>query len=704
MSNKIKIVFLVFGTFLFLSGSLFIFSQENPYLLDKELLEVIQNEVSGERAWDMVSKLTRFHRIRGGGKGSGYNRCIDFLERELKKIGLKEVNVKRYRADGFKKYFLWNSLVGWRVKGAELWLLEPHKRLLARFSDQAVSLMPYSQGGEVESEVVYVGKGKSAADYKDKDVKGKLVFATGGGGSEIHRQAVINRGALGVIVGPSDREDRLQFPDLIEVNRLSPKGKERDKTGFGFALSRRQEKEILSFFQEGKKVKMKAKVESELFDGEMPVIEAKIKGSKYPSQEIIIMGHLDHYKPGANDNASGSAGMVEMARNILALVKRGEIPSPQRTIRFLWLPEIHGAVAYLTDHQDLKDKGIAGMNLDMIGENYFLCEANFNLTRSPYSVPGYINDVLVNFIGWLDGPSFYSPRGSRLRFNFRVTPYWGGSDHIMFNDSSFSIPTPMLGHSDVFHHTNLDTSDKCDPTEMKRIISLALVATILISNADEENAIKIAREVYSQAGLRMAERTRKSLQLLHQYAIDKEKRKSLAEFCSNILNYPQVQASIESANIREVKELCQEKTSKKFINKLAESLKDQVAVENEKIRFMYDFLCSQYNLKKEKFQPGNLYKRASSLSPKRLFKGPIPWDYLEENLSQEENKWYKKYREKAGGALGSKTYEIVNLMDGKRSLLNIRHIVSCEYDETDIEFVLHFAEDLKKMGLIELKE
>ena len=139
--------------------------------------------------------------------------------------------------------------MGWRVKEAELWMVEPRRELIARFSNQAVSLMPYSQGGEVESEVIYVGKGKSDADYNGKNVKGKLVFAVGGGGSEVHRQAVLKRGASGVIVGPSDREDRLQYPDLIEVYRLSPSGEERGRTRFGFALSRRQTKELLSLFE-----------------------------------------------------------------------------------------------------------------------------------------------------------------------------------------------------------------------------------------------------------------------------------------------------------------------------------------------------------------------------------------------------------------------------------------------------------------------
>ena len=104
---------------------------------------------------------------------------------------------------------------------------------------------------------------------------------------------------------------------------------------------------------------MKANVDATLFDGSMPVLEAKIIGKDFPNQEIIIMAHLDHYKPGANDNASGSAGMVEMARNILAMIKRGDIPPLRRTIRFLWVPEMHGTIAYLTEHQDIGQKGIA---------------------------------------------------------------------------------------------------------------------------------------------------------------------------------------------------------------------------------------------------------------------------------------------------------------------------------------------------------
>ncbi len=700
MSDKKHAVILTFfPIFLFLFNLLGL-SQDHPYLLDKKLLDIIQNEVSGERAWDMMSRISRFHRIRGGGEGSDYNHCVEFLAKELKALGLKDVLIKRYKADGFKKYFLWRSLVGWRVKDAELWMVKPRKKLIARFSNQAVSLMPYSQGARVESEVIFVGQGKSDSDYQGKKVKGKLVFAVGGNGSAVHRQAVLNRGAVGVIVGPSDREDRLEFPDLIEVSRLSPTGEERAKTGFGFALSRRQEKELLSLFESGEKVVMRARVDAELFDGDMPVLEAKIIGKNYPEQEIILMGHLDHYKPGANDNASGSAGLFEMVRNILVLMEKGEIPPLKRTLRFLWLPEMHGAAAYLAEHQDLREKGICGMNLDMIGEDYVLCRSNFNLFCSPYSVPGYIDDVLANFLGWLEGRAFFSPRGSKHRFNSRVWPFSGGSDHILFNDSTFSIPTPMLGHGDVFHHTNMDTPDKCDPTEMKRIISLALAATVCIANADDDDALKIAREVHSQAHSRMTARTEKSVRLLHQDASDPQRKEDFAVVYSNILNYPRLQALIEGENILEILELCKEETSQEMIRQLADDLTKQAEREKAKIDSLAKIFGQKYGLKPENLSPGREYTEASSLRPKRLFKGPLPWNAMNEKLDPKSRAWYDTNSSKAGGSYGSKIYEIVNLMDGKRTLLDIRHIISCEYDETEVEFVLHYAKDLEKIGWI----
>jgi aminopeptidase YwaD len=686
-----------------LSNVITAFSQENAFLLPTDLLRSIQMEVSGERAWDMVSKISRYHRIRGAGEGSDYDRCVEWLAEELREIGLQEVRIKRYAADGFKKYFLWDSLVGWKAKEAELWLVEPEKKLIARYSEHPVSLMPYSQGREIEADVVFVEQGKAAVDYENKNVADKIVFALGGDGDRVHREAVLNRGAAGVVVGPSQREERLPFADLIELNRLSPTGEERDKTGFGFCLSRRQERELLSYYEQGLTVRMKAKVDAVLFDGSMPVLEAIIPGKNFPNQEVIIMAHLDHYKPGANDNASGSAGMVEMAKNILALIERGEIPPLRRTIRFLWLPEMHGTIAYLTEHQELGQRGIAGLNLDMIGEDYALCQSSFNLTRAPFSVPGYINDVIVNLFPWLESRGFFSPTGSRHIFHGRITPYSGGSDHVMFNDGFFSIPTPMLGHGDVFHHTNFDTPDKCDPTEMKRITSLALASSLLIALADDQDALNIAREVCGNACTRMTERTNMSVRLIHDFAENPEKRKNLPEIYSNITRYPALQAQIEKANLSEVKELCQDNRTKKMIDEMAKALDNQARTEYEKIDYFHKLYLYRFGIDEKKFRPQDIYQRAAVVIPERHFKGPLSSRVLEEIMGGELGDWLSENGAQTGGYAGSKQYEIVNLMNGQRSLLMIRDIVSFEFDETGIEFVFRFAQELEKMGLISFK-
>jgi hypothetical protein len=678
-------------------------NQEAHTLVDETLLKAIANEVSGERAWDMVSKISRYHRIRGGGEGSDYNRCVEWLAEELKEMGIEDVNIYTYTADGSTKSFLWNSLVGWRVKEAELWLLEPIKKLYARFSDQAVSLMPYSQGGTAEAEVIFVGDGKSDEDYQGIDVKDKIVFARGGGGATVHRKAVLQRGAAGIIVGPSDREDRIQFADMIEVNRLYPSGEEVADTKFGFALSRRQERELLAYIQSGKKVRMRAVVDAQLFDGNMPVLEAVLPGTDVPMQEIIIMGHLDHYKPGANDNASGSAGMVEMIRSIVNLTQKGEIPPIKRTLRFLWVPEMHGTVPYLAEHQDIKERGIAGMNLDMIGEDYALCESTFNLTRSPYSVPGYINDIMVSLLDWLEGREFFSPRGTRYRFNPRVRKYSGGSDHVMFNDSYFAIPTPMLGHGDVFHHTNMDTPDKCDPTELKRITSLALAASLFLANASDEDAFNIAREVYNEARVRMTTRTQQSIRLISSLASNEEKCHRLPALFHDVIRYPDIQADVEAANIRETKELCVSAATKEAIENLAIRIKKHTRFQEDEIESFYSDITDYYNIKTIRFTPDELHTKASRYRPIRNFKGPLPRNILQERLGSDRTEWYETNREKAGENSGSKMYEIINLMDGQRTVLDIRHIISCEFGETDLEYVLHYIEDLHAIGLVEFR-
>ena len=65
-------------------------------------------------------------------------------------------------------------------------------------------------------------------------------------------------------------------------------------------------------------------------------------------------------------------------------------------------------------------------------------------------------------------------------------------------------------------------------------------------------------------------------------------------------------------------------------------------------------------------------------------------------------RWYEENAAKLGGIrtfVRRHALEIINFMDGKRSVLDIRNSVSAEFGEIDLEFVMKYISDLKKFNL-----
>jgi Zn-dependent M28 family amino/carboxypeptidase len=105
----------------------------------------------------------------------------------------------------------------------------------------------------------------------------------------------------------------------------------------------------------------------------------KIKGSKRPAETIWFAGHWDAYglgapdargkrvRPGALDDASGIAAVVELARAFRAG------PRPDRTLVFAaWTAEergLLGAEHYATDPLFAMDKAVANLTLDTLQPN-----------------------------------------------------------------------------------------------------------------------------------------------------------------------------------------------------------------------------------------------------------------------------------------------------------------------------------------------
>src|SRR6185369_5270621 len=85
------------------------------------------------------------------------------------------------------------------------------------------------------------------------------------------------------------------------------------------------------------------------------------------NEEIAYGCHLDHQRPGANDNASGCATILEVARTLQALIASGKLARPARTLRFIWPPEVEGTTTLLNARPDFARRIKAVVHLAMVG-------------------------------------------------------------------------------------------------------------------------------------------------------------------------------------------------------------------------------------------------------------------------------------------------------------------------------------------------
>src|SRR5205807_6569095 len=99
----------------------------------------------------------------------------------------------------------------------------------------------------------------------------------------------------------------------------------------------------------GEKITLHASVKGGQHAGNYEVVTATIPGAdpKLKEEEIAFSCHLDHQRPGANDNASGCSAILEVARTLQRLIDEKKLARPARTIRFIWPPEIEGTITLL---------------------------------------------------------------------------------------------------------------------------------------------------------------------------------------------------------------------------------------------------------------------------------------------------------------------------------------------------------------------
>ncbi len=221
-------------------------------------------------------------------------------------------------------------------------------------------------------------------------------------------------------------------------------------------------------------------------------IEAELIGKTSPSEIILVGAHYDSFgsSPGANDNASGVAAILEMAR----LISKETLP---RTIRFVafvneeppfYNSNLMGSWGY-AHHARSKNEKIVGMiAIETIG--YYTSRPKSQKFLFPLN---FFYPQRANFIGFV---SNFSSRAllRKCIVSFRkqvsfpsegiIAPSWFAgvcwSDHLSFWKQGY--PAIMVTDTALFryshYHGASDRADKIDYPSYARVV-LGLVKVII---------------------------------------------------------------------------------------------------------------------------------------------------------------------------------------------------------------------------------
>jgi len=512
-------------------------------LLEKKMMDQIIGEASGETALAHDIEMGGYTRDRLSDEYKTVLWESQYVMNKLKDYGITDAKLERF---GEMKP-TWDGISG------ELWEVSPGTKKLADYKDQVAMLVSGSQNADVQAELLWIGEGRKG-DYDTLALAGKIVVTYASPGQV---QSLINKyGAIGILSFNSPRP--LADPIQMPYSSLGGRGGNEVK-GFAFQMPPREGYLLRDRLTRGEKITVHAKVQSTTENVDLQVPTCVLHGTDPKAGEVIFSAHIFEgvIKQGANDDLSGGACLLEMARMLNTMYNDGRLPRPARSVRFIWVPEFSGTGPWVNAHKDIMENTLCNINLDMVGILLSESQSFFNLERTTYGNPHYINDVMENYFRYvgetnrtslvLSGREGYlnrivAPSGSDEPFYYAIEAHYGASDHEVFNDWAVGVPAVMMiTWPDLFYHTSQDLSDKLDPTQLKRCCVIGAASAYTIASADAGMAGKIAGEAYSNSIRRMGMQQGRSIDELSN--LSKENLSS---------GYKRIRGYIEGALLNEI--------------------------------------------------------------------------------------------------------------------------------------------------------
>jgi len=333
----------------------------------------------------------------------------------------------------------------------------------------------YAGGGTADGQVVWANECR-AEDFRGVDVTGQIVFCRFSAGDEVYRQA-LEHGAGGLILltDAESRVDRIRtyrqpnyLPKSLPTLIVLPRVAEALLSDSGYTL------DDLSLLYRA--VPLNVSAHFEVFLNEPGEAEARNVLGVLPGRDptlrdkvVIIGAHYDHlgtdangdiYR-GANDNASGAAALLEIARSWQAA---GFVPD--MTVLFAaW---------------DAEEQGL-------LGAEHYVQNPRYPLTATVGMIQMDMVGMASNGILTLDG--IHNTVGRQLQASaalFGVTTgevsFQGGSDHAAFLQANVPAALLIWDNADVpYYHTPQDTPDTLQPERLRQAGAIASHAAMVLS-------------------------------------------------------------------------------------------------------------------------------------------------------------------------------------------------------------------------------
>lgn len=367
------------------------------------------------------------------------------------------------------------------------------------------------------AEVIFVGYGLSDSthnDYAKTDVRGKIVMMlagmpgagqnTGRRGGFVNKQAMAaTHGALAILQVQSTISSASRFlrggrpyinpfkkSNLPNVFMVNP---EIAKAITGMSLEQLEKIAGEGNIGQSYTTELELGVDKRTQKNGVSNVLGYLQGTDLKEEVLVITAHYDHVGKrgadifyGADDDGSGTVGVLEIAEAFMEAKKAGK--GPRRSILFMTVSgEEKGLLgsAYYSDHPVFPlDKTVCNLNIDMIGRigseyqkdkdstNYVYVIGDDKLSTSLRPISETANELYTG----LKLDYKYNDPNDPNRFYYR-------SDHYNFAEKGVPIIFYFNGtHAD--YHRPTDTVDKINFPLMAKRAQLVFATAWEIANRD----------------------------------------------------------------------------------------------------------------------------------------------------------------------------------------------------------------------------